>query len=146
MIANAISFSAAISACEKVEQWEQALALLHNMRETGLTAYVIRHTASSAVREGKAVGQCGHLSAREKGEQWQQALPLFHKMRKTDLWIPGELILGSTWAPRAGQQGPSWPQVGFTLAPGPVRKGIQKTCQKNLMVGPGGIQRSPGRT
>ena len=96
MIAIVISFSAAISACEKVEQWEQALALLHNMRETGLTAYVIRHTASSAVREGKAVGQCGHLSAREKGEQWQQALSLRHTTCKGGHdWLPS--ALGLQW-------------------------------------------------
>ena len=53
MIANVISFSAAISACEKAAQCDQALALFHRMRETGLTADVISFsTAISACEKG----------------------------------------------------------------------------------------------
>ena len=46
MTANVISFSAAISACEKGEQWEQALALLHKMHETSRASNVISLSAA----------------------------------------------------------------------------------------------------
>ena len=36
-----ISFNAAISACEKGKQREQAFVLFHKMRKTGMTANVI---------------------------------------------------------------------------------------------------------
>ena len=48
MSANMISFSAAISACEKGNQWEQALTLPDNMREPDRTADMISYTAISA--------------------------------------------------------------------------------------------------
>ena len=35
--------------------------------------------------------------------------------------------LAPTWAPRCGQQGPSWHQVGLMSAPGPIKKGMQET-------------------
>ena len=37
MIANVVSFSAAISAYEKGNQWEQALTLLRKMREKDMS-------------------------------------------------------------------------------------------------------------
>ena len=52
-IANAISFNAGISACEKGKQWQQALPLFHKMRKTGMTADVIScRTAISAESSG----------------------------------------------------------------------------------------------
>ena len=49
-----ISFSAAISACEKGGQWERALSLLGKMRKAGITSNVISFSAA--------------ISACEKGE------------------------------------------------------------------------------
>ena len=65
--ATLISFSAAISACDKARQWEQTLTLFHKVRATGVAANVICFNAA--------------ISACEKGEQWEQALTLLHKMR-----------------------------------------------------------------
>ena len=48
MTANVISFTADISAYAKGEQWEQALTALHKVRETGVTAYMIRCTVIPA--------------------------------------------------------------------------------------------------
>ena len=61
MIANMVSFSAAISACEKGEQGEKASTLRHKMRKTGRTAGVISDTTISACDLNG-----GHLSAREE--------------------------------------------------------------------------------
>ena len=57
-----ISFSATIPACDKGEQWKQALTLLYKMRDTGTNANVISFTVA--------------ISACEKGGQWEQALTL----------------------------------------------------------------------
>ena len=42
MTANVIGLSAAISAPENGEQWEQASTLLQRMSEIGMTAYMIK--------------------------------------------------------------------------------------------------------
>ena len=57
--------SAAISACEKGQQWQQALSLLAVMHLTFALPEVI-FLFTQAV-----------ISACEKGQQWQQALCLF---------------------------------------------------------------------
>ncbi|CAK0799481.1 unnamed protein product [Prorocentrum cordatum] len=62
---------AGTSACEKGEQWQQALALLSEMREAKLEPNVISCTAG--------------ISAYEKGEQWQRALALLSEMREAKL-------------------------------------------------------------
>jgi pentatricopeptide repeat protein len=64
---NVISFSAAISACEKGGQWQRALALLDEMRAKGVAPDVISFSAA--------------ISACEKGGQWQRALALLEEMR-----------------------------------------------------------------
>ena len=46
MVANMVSFSAAISTCEIGRHWEQTLALLPKMRQTSMTGNVISFTAS----------------------------------------------------------------------------------------------------
>ena len=48
-----IGFSAAISACEKGVQWEQALTLLHQMCATGTTTYVFIFCAAIAACENE---------------------------------------------------------------------------------------------
>ena len=57
-----IGYSAVISACEKGEQWEKALALLREIPKKRPNPEVI---TCSAV-----------ISACEKGEQWEKALAL----------------------------------------------------------------------
>ena len=47
MNANMISFSAAISACEKGGQWQQSSTLLHKMREAGMAALALPYKMSS---------------------------------------------------------------------------------------------------
>ena len=61
-----VSYSAGISACEKGERWQRALALLSEMREASLDPDVISYNAG--------------ISACEKGERWQRALALLCEM------------------------------------------------------------------
>ena len=51
--ANMIIFSASISACERGGQWEQALTLLHKMRENSMMSDVI--TCSVVTTQPQAV-------------------------------------------------------------------------------------------
>merc|ERR1712216_454902 len=47
---NMISFNAAISACEKGDQWERTLSLLEELRKAGVTLGIISfHAACTAV-------------------------------------------------------------------------------------------------
>ena len=55
-----ITYSAAISACEKGQKWQQALGLLAETRSVSVLPNVITYNTA--------------ISACEKGEQWQQAL------------------------------------------------------------------------
>ena len=66
-----VSYSAGISACEKGEQWQRALALLSEMWEAKLEPNVISYNAG--------------ISACEKGEQWQRALALLSEMWEAKL-------------------------------------------------------------
>jgi pentatricopeptide repeat protein len=63
---NVISYSAAISACEKGGQWEQALELLREMDSRGIQPNEVSYNAA--------------ISACEKGDQWEQALKLLREM------------------------------------------------------------------
>ena len=56
---NVISYSAAISACEKGGRWEQAVSLLDEMREAGVLPNVVSFNAA--------------ISACEKGGRWERA-------------------------------------------------------------------------
>ena len=65
-IPNVISYSAAISACEKGGQWQQTSLLLVDMGMAGVSLDVVSLIAA--------------MSACEKGGQWQHALSLMgHK-------------------------------------------------------------------
>ncbi|CAK0903291.1 unnamed protein product [Prorocentrum cordatum] len=66
-----ISYSAGISACEKGEQWQRALALLSEIWEVKLEPDVISYSAG--------------ISACKKGKQWQWALALLSEMREAKL-------------------------------------------------------------
>jgi len=57
---NTITYNAAIRACEKGEQWQQALELFARMPGEGVRRYTI--TCSAAI------------NACEKGGKWQQTL------------------------------------------------------------------------
>ncbi|CAK0892995.1 unnamed protein product [Prorocentrum cordatum] len=72
-----LSYSAGISACERGEQWQQALALLSEMSEVKLEPDAISYSAG--------------VSACEKGEQWQRALALLSEMREAKLKPPYQL-------------------------------------------------------
>ena len=64
---NVITYSAAISACEKGKKWEKALSLLEQMRDARIKPDVISYSAA--------------ISACEKGGQWERALSLLEQMR-----------------------------------------------------------------
>ncbi|CAK0795975.1 unnamed protein product [Prorocentrum cordatum] len=66
-----LSYNAGISACEKGEQWQRALALLSEMREARLEPNVISYNAE--------------LCACERCGQWRQALSLLDEMRAIHL-------------------------------------------------------------
>ena len=59
---DVITYSAAISACEKGQQWRLALGLLAEMAFVKVAKHVITYSAA--------------ISACEKGHQWQPALGL----------------------------------------------------------------------
>ncbi|CAK0873284.1 unnamed protein product [Prorocentrum cordatum] len=67
-----LSYSAGISACEKGEQWQRALALLREMSEAKLQPDVISYNAG--------ISACG-----DNGGQWQRALALLSEMHKANL-------------------------------------------------------------
>lgn len=101
---DARTYSAAIGACEKGHQWEQALHLLSEMLQCGLDPNIITcSSVISACEKGlqweralqlllevkqasmhpTAVTYNAVISACEKCEQWQRALELLSEMRET---------------------------------------------------------------
>eukprot|EP00435_Cladocopium_sp_Y103_P027638 s3428_g6.t2 len=71
--ANVITYSAAISACEKGSQWQRALMLLGEMDKKQVPANLITYSA--------AISACG------RGEEWQQALQLLAQLTELELRI-----------------------------------------------------------
>ncbi|CAK0847312.1 unnamed protein product [Prorocentrum cordatum] len=90
------SYNAGISACEKSEQWQRALALLTEMREAKLEPNVISYSAG--------------ISACEKDEQWEQALAIFGEMcvAKVKPNVTSATTLGSPRARRASSGSGLW--------------------------------------
>ena len=60
VLPKVISCSAAVSACEKDQQWQQSLGVLAVMQQAAVLPNVISYIAA--------------ISACEMGQQWQQAL------------------------------------------------------------------------
>jgi pentatricopeptide repeat protein len=71
LVPDVIPYRAAISACEKGEQWQQAFGLLAVMQQSVLVPGVIAYNAA--------------ISACEKSEQWQQALGVLAVMLQSGL-------------------------------------------------------------
>ncbi|CAK0788104.1 unnamed protein product [Prorocentrum cordatum] len=91
------SYSAGISACEKGEQWQRALALLSEIRKAKLGPVVISLSYNAGI------------SACEKCEQWQRALALLSEMREAKL-APNVISTarGSARARRASSGSRPW--------------------------------------
>ncbi|CAK0837722.1 unnamed protein product [Prorocentrum cordatum] len=116
-----VSYNAGISACEKGQQWQPALALLSEMRDAKLEPDVISPTmAAPALTDGESGGSglappsgpCephynAGISACEKGEQWQRALALLSKMREAKL-EPNGIPFSYNAAISACQKGKQW--------------------------------------
>merc|ERR1712048_480113 len=81
---NVISFSAAISACEKGAQWPWALSLFDGMQKARIQPDVITFNA--------AIHACGSAG------EWQRASELFEKIKRDDQISPEEAILTSVMA------------------------------------------------
>eukprot|EP00959_Pyramimonas_sp_CCMP1952_P096821 2023587-Pyramimonas_sp.AAC.1 len=71
---------AGMSACEKCEQWQRALALFCEVREAKLEPDVIIYNAG--------------VSVCRKSEQWQRALALLSEMREVKL-VPDIITYGA---------------------------------------------------
>ena len=83
MIADVMSFSATIRACEKRGQCEHALGLPHKIREWGLTGNVVSPHMPGAwqYRHDCTCSQLQqHGSACEKEWKWEHPLVLLRKM------------------------------------------------------------------
>ena len=73
---NVISYSAAISSCEKSQLWEMALALLREMPSKELEPDVISYSA--------AISSC------EKSALWEKALALLREMPSQ--WLEPDVV------------------------------------------------------
>jgi len=91
---NTISYSAAISACEKEGQWQQALILLREMESRGISPGTISYNAA--------------ISACEKGGQWQRALALLREMESRGI-VPDTISYSA--AISACEKGRQWQQA-----------------------------------
>ena len=113
-----ITYNAAISACEKGQQPQQALQFLNQMQHRGLLPNVITYNAT--------------ISACEKGQQPQQALQLLIQMQHRGLlpvataaalarfrWFAG--VPGWSWG------GLSWAGLGLLLKGFGGDSGLSKT-------------------
>ena len=117
-----ISFSTAISACEKGGQWQHTLPVQEEMCKGGMTPNVINFDeATSAGKKGewrhgrswllgeshggdetpKGISTSAAISACEKGGQWQQALPWLDELHMAGSAGSGsEHLLDSTPRPK----------------------------------------------
>ncbi|CAE8626802.1 unnamed protein product [Polarella glacialis] len=97
VVPNEITYSAAISACEKGGQWQQALNLLSLMPEARVVPNEITYNAA--------------ISACEKGGQWQLALNLLSLMPEAKV-VPDEISYNA--AISACEKGGQW-QLALNL-------------------------------
>ena len=73
LVPNVITYFAAISACEKGGEWQQALGLLAVTQTADLVPNIITYNAA--------------ISACAKGQQWQQALVFSMVMQQAVLHV-----------------------------------------------------------
>ncbi|CAL1131192.1 unnamed protein product [Cladocopium goreaui] len=123
------AYNAAISACNKGEEWQRALQLLSNLPQAQLLPDVVTfNTASSACGkvsewqrsltllqqmqdlqlEATVISFGAALSAAEKGQQWPLALQLLSEMK--DGLVAGNVIVFSA-AISACEKGSQWLQA-----------------------------------
>ena len=81
MLADVITYSATISACEKGQQWIAAMSLLREMQQWNMEANVITYSAT--------------ICACEKGQQWITAVSLLREMQKWNLLLEGFYGVGT---------------------------------------------------
>ena len=124
-----VSYSAAISACEKNAQWQKALGLFQAMCSSTLSPDVISYSATIsacekggqwqhalnlllAMRQDKVrpnvISYSAAISACEKGGQWQRALILFEAMNEIKV-NPNAIICSATIS--AYEKGDQWQQA-----------------------------------
>ncbi|CAK0894594.1 unnamed protein product [Prorocentrum cordatum] len=106
------SYSAGISACEKGEQWQPALALLSEMREAKLEPDAISSTiyfaGISACEQSGQWQWALALLACGKVEQWQRALALLRDMWEAKQKPNSATTPGSARARRASSGSGRW--------------------------------------
>ena len=62
---NVITYSAAISSCEKGQQWAKALQLFSHIQQSHVHPFVVTYNSA--------------ISARGQGHQWAEPLQLFFR-------------------------------------------------------------------
>ncbi|CAK0854342.1 unnamed protein product, partial [Prorocentrum cordatum] len=87
-------YSAGISACEKSEQWQRALALLDDMWKAKVQPNAFSYSAG--------------ISACEKGAQWQRAVALLSEAWQVKLEANSATALGSARAKNVGSGSGPW--------------------------------------
>ena len=101
---NQVCFSAAISACEKVEDWELAAKLLGRLRATGLPPDAIVYNVS--------------ILLHSRREEWQQAIEMLREMARSGFEVRA---VGAPGRARqrvgAGREGRRIGRGGAALAP-----------------------------
>ena len=123
---NVISYSAGISACEKGNQWQRALALLSEMWEAKLEPDVISPTWRTEARARRAGDQVhkiaplrpqnGVESPATAQEAPQRGCKTVQERSKTALAGP-ETGLEAPKAPKAGQEAPKTAQEDSEAGP-----------------------------
>merc|ERR1712146_613455 len=91
---DTITYSAAISACEKGGQSQEALRLLDEMKKNNIPPNTITYNAA--------------ISACEKGGQWQEALRLLDEMKKNNI-APNTITYNA--AISACEKGEQWQEA-----------------------------------
>lgn len=122
---NVVSYSAAISACEKARNWEKAIELLNEMQSRGVEPTVMSFNAT--------------ISACEKGGQAEKALALFAEMKAHGI-MPNVVVFSAVIS-ACGKGGGEYVEVAIRHLDEMKRCGIRpneiiyrtiaKTCYDN---------------